>query len=229
MKWFKHETDSHTNLKLQSLVDKFGLEAVGYYWSCVELVGLQGKNFELKVEKDWKLYLKKFLGIEEKKQDAILEFMSNKKLIDKKALKKGNLYIPKLAERCDEYTDKVRRISRQGRDNVGLEEKRRDKKRIEETSRFAPPTILEVKNYCLERNNGVDPDKWHNFYSAKGWMVGKNKMKDWKAAVRTWEVKKEKPYYKELPKMEEITQEQIKKNTEKLSEMKKKLNFKIIK
>lgn len=54
---------------------------------------------------------------------------------------------------------------------------------------FAPPTPSEVENYCLERNNGIDHDKWHNFYSSKGWMVGKNKMKDWRACVRTWESK----------------------------------------
>jgi len=52
-----------------------------------------------------------------------------------------------------------------------------------------PPSLEEVKKYCLERNNGVDADKWCNFYSAKGWLIGKNKMKDWQAAVRTWETK----------------------------------------
>lgn len=56
-------------------------------------------------------------------------------------------------------------------------------------SQFKPPTIEEVKTYCLERKNNVDADKWHDFYLSKGWMVGKNKMKDWKAAVRTWEHK----------------------------------------
>lgn len=53
--------------------------------------------------------------------------------------------------------------------------------------RFAPPTIEEVKNYCLERKNSVDAIKWHDHYTSNGWMVGKNRMKDWKAAVRTWE------------------------------------------
>lgn len=52
---------------------------------------------------------------------------------------------------------------------------------------FTPPTIDEVKAYCFERGNKVDADRWYDFYSAKGWMIGKNKMKDWKAAVRTWE------------------------------------------
>lgn len=52
---------------------------------------------------------------------------------------------------------------------------------------FTPPTVEEVRAYCQERNNHVDPVTFVNFYSSKGWMVGKNKMKDWKACVRTWE------------------------------------------
>lgn len=54
-------------------------------------------------------------------------------------------------------------------------------------SRFTPPTLEDVKSYCLERKNKVDAEKWFDFYQSKGWMVGKNKMKDWKAAIRTWE------------------------------------------
>ena len=53
--------------------------------------------------------------------------------------------------------------------------------------RFVKPTLDEIKAYCQERGNNVDPEKWFNYYSANGWKVGKNPMKDWKAAVRTWE------------------------------------------
>ena len=52
---------------------------------------------------------------------------------------------------------------------------------------FTPPTIDDVKAYCKERNNKVDPEHWYAHYTANGWMVGRNKMKDWKASVRTWE------------------------------------------
>lgn len=52
---------------------------------------------------------------------------------------------------------------------------------------FIPPTVEEVQAYCKERNNKVDAQAFVDFYSSKGWMIGKNKMKDWKAAVRTWE------------------------------------------
>jgi hypothetical protein len=54
-------------------------------------------------------------------------------------------------------------------------------------TRFTPPTVEEVRAYCRERGNSVNPETFVDFYLGKGWMVGKNKMKDWKAAVRTWE------------------------------------------
>ena len=53
--------------------------------------------------------------------------------------------------------------------------------------RFVPPTLEEVQAYCAERNNNVDPQRFIDHYTSNGWMVGKNKMKDWKAAIRTWE------------------------------------------
>ena len=52
---------------------------------------------------------------------------------------------------------------------------------------FIPPTVEEVAAYCQERGNTVDPETFVDFYTGKGWMVGKNKMADWKASVRTWE------------------------------------------
>lgn len=54
-------------------------------------------------------------------------------------------------------------------------------------SKFTKPTLQEVKAYCIERKNDVDPERFIDFYESNGWMVGKNKMKDWRAAVRNWE------------------------------------------
>ena len=53
--------------------------------------------------------------------------------------------------------------------------------------RFTPPTVEEIKAYCTERKNKVDPEQFYDFYTSKGWLVGKTKMKDWEASVRTWE------------------------------------------
>lgn len=54
-------------------------------------------------------------------------------------------------------------------------------------SSFTRPTLLEVKEYCEERNNGIVPEQWYDFYEANGWKVGRNAMKDWKACIRSWE------------------------------------------
>lgn len=54
-------------------------------------------------------------------------------------------------------------------------------------ARFTPPTLEEVSAYCQERGNNVDAERFMSFYESNGWKVGKNPMKDWRAAVRTWE------------------------------------------
>lgn len=61
----------------------------------------------------------------------------------------------------------------------------------ERTQRVTPPSVDEVRDYCQERRNGVDPQAFVDFYTSKGWMVGRNKMKDWRAAIRNWERKEE--------------------------------------
>lgn len=55
------------------------------------------------------------------------------------------------------------------------------------TKRFSPPPIQDVIAYCQERGNCIDAERFIDFYQSKNWYVGKNKMKDWKAAIRTWE------------------------------------------
>lgn len=69
-------------------------------------------------------------------------------------------------------------------------------------TRFAPPSLQEVTDYCRERSNGVDPERFVDFYAAKGWKVGNQLMKDWKAAVRTWEKREKKPYQYDYGSME---------------------------
>ena len=57
---------------------------------------------------------------------------------------------------------------------------------IAKTKRFVKPTIDEIQTYCRERNKTIDAERFWNFYESKGWKVGKNPMKDWKAAVCNW-------------------------------------------
>ncbi len=89
-----------------------------------------------------------------------------------------------------------------------LKENRREEKRTEEnrkeekstsTKKFIKPTIEEIEEYCLERNNGINANAFYDFYESKDWYVGKNKMKDWKACIRTWEQRDTKTKNDDVP------------------------------
>ena len=77
--------------------------------------------------------------------------------------------------------------------------KRREEKSINtpivpsSKNHFAKPTLEEVSAYCIERKNAVDPQSFLDHYESNGWRVGKNPMKDWRAAVRTWEKNHKQP------------------------------------
>lgn len=73
--------------------------------------------------------------------------------------------------------------------NENVNVKENDKKKdtnVSKEKRFAPPTPENVREYCREKGLSVDADRFVDFYESKNWYVGKNKMKDWKAAVRNW-------------------------------------------
>lgn len=89
-----------------------------------------------------------------------------------------------LASKNESACNEEKGREEKGREH-GREEKRTEEKRV--SSRFAPPTVDDVKAYCFERGNNVDPQRFIDYYQSNGWKVGKNQMKDWKAAVRTWE------------------------------------------
>lgn len=88
------------------------------------------------------------------------------------------------------YTKCIQDVS-VGKDSIGKNSIVKDSKgesvRGEKAKRFIPPSVEEVEQYCIERSNNIDAQSFIDFYESKGWMIGKNKMKDWKAAVRTWE------------------------------------------
>ena len=72
-------------------------------------------------------------------------------------------------------------------------------------AKFQKPTLEEIRQYCLERRNSVDAEAFFNFYESNGWMVGKAHMKDWRAAVRTWE-RREKEF---APRKRETRKESV--------------------
>lgn len=102
---------------------------------------------------------------------------------------------------ADKEEDKEREVEREidvesktSRESTEEEKKKTANAVKKETaSRFQPPSVDDVRKYCRERGNGVDAEQFVDFYTSKNWMVGKNRMRDWKAAVRTWEVRDGRP------------------------------------
>ena len=89
-------------------------------------------------------------------------------------------------------TECIHSIDKNSIDKYSIEEKENAKRK-----RFAKPTIDEIQEYCKERNNGINAEAFYDFYESKNWYVGKNKMQDWKACVRTWEQRDSKQVKKE--------------------------------
>lgn len=84
--------------------------------------------------------------------------------------------------------------------DIDIEKEKKEKKK-----NFVKPTIEEIQEYIDERNNGINANAFYDFYESKNWYVGKNKMKDWKACIRTWEQRQTKPRQKTwAEQMEEV-------------------------
>lgn len=128
------------------------------------------------------LFFNERMEVEKAKRSAYSESRrSNRK--KKSSKKEENEHVIKdMKNTCSTY---VPHMDNENRNINEIKEKGVQGEKQKKT--FSIPTIDEVKDYCIERKNSVDPVKWYNFYQAKGWMIGKNKMKDWKAAVITWE------------------------------------------
>lgn len=126
-----------------------------------------------------------------------------KSLVDKGLIKKNDKYINGV-KFCEYYTTKFNEvcnkvdegmqqslippIKQSLTNNIDLDNTNNNSNN---NNRFKKPTLEEVKQYCLERNNNIDPESFIDYYNSNGWKVGKNPMKDWKATIRTWEKRRE--------------------------------------
>jgi biotin operon repressor len=96
----------------------------------------------------------------------------------------NNIQINKRATNEQQTSNKRATTSKEVKKERSKEVKNKE---VKKTTSFNKPTVDEIKSYCNERDNAIDPQHFYDFYESKNWMIGKNKMKDWKAAVRTWE------------------------------------------
>jgi len=202
MDWFKHSTGSHDYPGVSDAMDEFGHMGYSVFFITLELYGNEYNHLD---SEGWLRLSKRFfqrkLRLSSTKVQQILNFYSERQRI---LTKYEENYIlincPKFVDIASNWTKRKALSPTESLQSpsvapTAIEEKRREENKNKEKSigdkppstRFTPPTLEQVIAYCQERKNSVDPQRWLNHYTAKGWMIGKNKMKDWKAAVRTWE------------------------------------------
>ena len=209
--WFRLHADTIDDPKLKILAVEDRWYFIGIL--CCKAQGIQDKYKPNLVRR----MIAAKLGLDEAEFDQVIERLAEMNLIDRKtygpiAWDKRQYRSDKSAERVRRYRKRLKEqqdIDMKRYCNVTVTppetetetetetEKEQKKKNIEKkksqkkddapSARFVRPTVEEVREYCKTRKNSVDPEQFVDFYEAKGWMIGKGKMKSWKACVRTWE------------------------------------------
>ena len=139
-------------------------------------------------------------GVSASKIERVLKWMKIEQQIEQRSSSVSRLITIvnwrqyQTGEQQSEHISDSERTASGQRANTNNKERREECKKKEDTplnpprgKSFVRPTLREVSAYCLERGSIVDPVQWFDHYTANGWKVGRNSMKDWKAAVRTWE------------------------------------------
>jgi hypothetical protein len=195
MKWFKHDSTAYHDAKLAKVRLKYGMEGYGLYWFCLELIAknVETHNLTFELEEDAEL-LSVYSGIHYERVQEMMTYMANLGLFENC---EGRITCLKMATRTDEYTQQLMRKastiptnSRECPDKVRgirIDKNRTDKKIIKEIRTTTRPTVDEVAEYVSTRAIQINPQSFVDYYTANGWKVGRHSMKDWKAAVRTWE------------------------------------------
>ena len=203
--YFPHDYNARCDPKLQDVLVAHGVAGLGLYWCIIEQLYEQGgllplkscktiafafhvdckvvesivNDFDLFVndgENFWSDSVKKRLGkridIAEKRKAAAVKRWQSTQVQQEQT----NSNAIALQNDAKERKEKE------------IKEKESIKENIKEKSghRFSPPTIEEIRNYINEKGYSFEAENFFDFYESKGWFVGKNKMKDWKAAVRNW-------------------------------------------
>ena len=191
--YFPHDYDTLQDEKIKRMIRRHGMAGYGLFWAIIEMLYINANALQTDYE-----------GI-------AFDFRVNSDIV-KSVICDFNLFIIRENEfgslsverRLNERNEKSRKAKESANyrwsnanalrtdcKGIALKEKKGHEIKEEintgKATAFIPPTVGDIQSYCKERNNTVDAAYFFDFYSSKGWMVGKNKMKDWQAAVRTWE------------------------------------------
>lgn len=208
--YFSHDSNAKDDPKCVLLIEQLGLEGYGIFWVLIEtlrdqpeykyplaLIPALARRYNTTAEK-MKTVVGSY-GLFQVENDEFFFSESLDRRMEKrsafresqreKALKRWNNAgaLPEQSHgNADPMPVKERKVKKSKVKDI-KESTREKTPSAHRAQKFDPPSLDEVKAYCAERGKGVNPEKWYDHYLSNGWMVGKTKMKDWKAAVRTWE------------------------------------------
>ena len=214
--YFSHDNDSRNHPKMKALRARYGWTGYGQFWALNEMIaGSAEARLDLS-RKVVRSATACELGMTTDALDDFLSFLANEDECGLINYENGVVTTDRTQEdfeRVSTERDRKRGMgktsaekrgySAEKSENSAEEPNRIEESRVEETipeereettgkpssTHFQKPTLEEVEKYCLERRNGINAQHFIDYYEVRGWLVGKakTKMKDWKAAVRTWE------------------------------------------
>lgn len=206
--YFQHDYNARNDPKLQDVLIDHGVAGLGLFWCIVEQLYEQDGTLALKSCKSiaYALHAKvamvesivKDYGLfgndgENFWSDSILRRLARSKNIA--AQRKAAALVRWKAEHEEQTNCNANAMQEQCKTavnkDIDKDEKENEKKIVQ---RFIPPTIAEVQAYIQQKGYSIDAESFVAFYESKGWMVGKNKMKDWHMALVTWS-KRNRPAY----------------------------------
>lgn len=128
------------------------------------------------------------LGINENTIRKVLKLLISDGMIHQQTTNKYSIISITCYDRYQDSTSKTPATHQQPTSNAPhLKKEKKEKNDKNVIRRFTPPTAEQVEEYCKSRGNGIDGERFVDWYATRGWKVGSHQMKDWKAAVRTWE------------------------------------------
>ena len=165
MKWFQHQANAHSNLKLQPIIEEFGWEGYGVYWVLCEIIAEQSQNYIITAKKKWKQSLFRMLQVDPQLLDKMLITFADQNLISKKWLNKGALAIPKMKEYSGNWTKRLQSNSVVTAEKLPLkkriEENRREEKRIEKNRVTIIPQDIKLSQLLYDLIKKRTPNWYH--------------------------------------------------------------------
>lgn len=211
--YFRHDYNARNDIKLQSVITKHGAVGIGVYWIIVEMLYQNGGELPLDIARNISVaYFADFKVVESVINDfdlfendgnvfwsvRILQTIDNTKKVSDARKAASRQRWSRKQEKPENPESRKTASHPPSKEELSLfaqpEEQKPDipedvpnPEEQKKRTYFKPPTVEEVAAYVKEKGYSVDAEQFVSFYDSKGWMIGKNKMQKWRAAVETWQ------------------------------------------